>query len=199
MNVWFSLYMDCELGYAANIYESHILEKLYSYTDESTVFADVGAHIGIYSVLLASKGATVHAVEPIERNYQRIEDHAQRNGVEDRLHLHKVAASDSDGTADITIKDSERNSLVRNGVNQKSINTAQLDTLFSTEYPDLIKVDVEGAGEQLLDGAQKVLSAQPIWIVEHHTPKEEEAFVNSFESHGYSIESLGENHLLAKQ
>jgi len=58
---------------------------------------DIGAHIGDFSVLLASQGATVYAFEPSQLYGDYCRRNAALNGVAERVHLFNVGLGQGDG------------------------------------------------------------------------------------------------------
>ena len=54
---------------------------------------DVGANVGLYSLYFASRGCTVHSVEPVPVNADHIELSVRINGFSDRLFVHRYAIS----------------------------------------------------------------------------------------------------------
>lgn len=46
---------------------------------EDSVVIDVGAHIGAFSVLAAARGARVVALEPVQENFQLLEENLRLN------------------------------------------------------------------------------------------------------------------------
>ena len=72
------------------------------------------------------------------------------------------------------------------------VNTTTLDRLwrFSGRVPDLIKVDVEGAEDALLEGAKPILEPdRPRLAVEIHPPHGGRA-IRLLRSHGYGVTDL---------
>ena len=57
------------------------------------VVLDIGAHIGIFSIMAAKKGALVHAFEPFEVFQSYIKRNCEQNGVAGRVIVHGVGLS----------------------------------------------------------------------------------------------------------
>lgn len=71
-----------------------------------TRFFDIGANIGLYSVLLprmAPGVARVDAFEPVSGTRWRLAANLGLNGMAGRVHVHAVALSDREGSAEIAI------------------------------------------------------------------------------------------------
>ena len=82
--------------------EAQYLEPIFTsalrgtcFQDDGTrkVVVDIGANIGLYSAYFAMQGCIVHAFEPLEINADHVEMTSQANGLSERLHLHRIAAS----------------------------------------------------------------------------------------------------------
>jgi len=61
---------------------------------------DVGAHIGVFAVACAKRGATVHAFEPFPVFQEFIRKNAAANGVGEKVFVHGVGLSDCDQLVD---------------------------------------------------------------------------------------------------
>jgi len=66
--------------------------------------------------------------------------------------------------------------------------------------PDLVLVDVEGAGMNVLEGAVRVIERRhPALILEHHGSANRRKLFEWLMNRGYSVEDLGPRHILAQQ
>jgi len=124
------------------------------------LFADVGANVGAYSVLASGAvGARTAAFEPIEAAADMIEANARLNGIEDRLVLHRTAVGDAPGTVRMTTDRDTGNKVVADGLAGVDVPVVTLDTVFASETPVAMKIDVEGYTAEVLAGAQTILTA----------------------------------------
>lgn len=125
------------------------------------VVLDVGANIGVYSLLGAKRGGIVHAIEADPRNAQRLKNHVRLNGFESRIKVFEIAAMDHSGTL----------SIFRNPINCGGSNcfdgTDRVDitacTIDSLDLPpiDICKMDIEGAETRAILGMQKTIGRSP--------------------------------------
>jgi FkbM family methyltransferase len=127
-----------------------------------TVFFDVGAHVGFYTLLASSlvqRTGKVVAFEPFPMNIQYLEKHLMMNGVQN-VTLFKAAVSDHVGEA--AFQEGPSSSMGR--LNEKGglvVELVSLDDLFLkglVPLPDYIKIDVEGAELSVLNGARHMLT-----------------------------------------
>lgn len=121
---------------------------------EGATFVDIGANVGIYSLLAARAGARVVAVEPQPAVFARLAFNVRANGFES-VAAEQAAVADRAGTFEITID--ERNLGHSGGATAggRAI-TVPCTTLLALldahgiERPDLLKIDVEGAEDVIL-------------------------------------------------
>jgi FkbM family methyltransferase len=139
-------------------------------------FVDVGANVGIYSLLLAATNPSmpVHAVEPVPAIFARLRRNAELNGFP-TLWLHQVAASDSTGETVIHVPTNQavpiEASLVagfRPETTTVPVQAITIDALVSQAgIPEvgLLKVDTEGATRRVLDGAVATLCRDAPFVI----------------------------------
>ena len=151
---------------------------------ESGVFLDVGANIGRYSVSLAGRLDKVYAFEPSSRTFLALVRNVDVNGLVN-VHALKIALWNGDGTESFYVKGrSGLGSLVRrdNSIREERITTRALDHLIDDleiKRIDLVKIDVEGAEKEVLEGMRDtLLRFRPRLIVE--VSKRNECWVNGF-------------------
>jgi len=155
------------------------LRFLWTNLKPGSVFLDIGAHHGIYSIVAARKlgtNGTVVAFEPSSREYRRLRLHLRLN----RLHsvrAEPLALGSTTSTRtffQITSGDTTRGGLQppdsADRVSEISVETTRLDDYVSQsslKRVDLVKLDVEGGEREVLGGASLVLTKfRPIFICE---------------------------------
>lgn len=157
---------------------------------------DVGAHVGFTSLLAVDVGAKlVVAFEPDPQNYKRLKKNYQNN-YPDNIKPLPVAVSDTNGQSSFHSSSNSTsgiNSLAKDErLEQNStVETRSIDSL-AAEHPDpnVIKIDVEGAEQKVLEGAREVLdSSGPDLIIEVHTANTG-GRVDRLRQHGGSPENL---------
>lgn len=153
-------------AYWFGIYERHFQRLLWSELSSQSVFYDIGANAGFYSLLAARKGASVIAIEPSPTNAVFVRRHIELNRCH-RICLHEVAISDRDGTANF-VGDGASGHLGSAGF---PIRTVMLDSLVSSGLPapTHIKMDIEGEEFKALRGAQQsLLTYRPVIFLAVH-------------------------------
>jgi FkbM family methyltransferase len=147
---------------------------------------DVGAHVGMYTVLFASQvgaGGRVHAFEPLPANLALLADNVAHNGYGAIVQLAAVAVADTPGERVLHRYVGDRypggstmlHSLV-GGADYTPEATVAVVTLdqYSDEHgllaADFIKIDAEGAELRILRGAHALIARSPgiVLLVELH-------------------------------
>jgi FkbM family methyltransferase len=142
----------------------------YPFSEGSII--DIGANIGVVSILLAKRFAneTVHAVEPNPATLEALTSNLRRNKLTN-VKVHKVAVSDKDGTVHFNADgiDRGRASIVlESGENVVNVPCTKLDTLVRTNNisaVSILKVDVEGFEYSVFKGAHELLTSKQAPLV----------------------------------
>ena len=146
-----------------------------------SIFLDVGAYLGYYTLVMAAKAPEGHviAVEMDEVNQELLLANAARNRL-DNVTILKAAAFD-----EVTEAVYERNRFSASPgnqidlQNQRDWDEIRVPTVILDDYldesgvrPDLIKIDVEGAELRVLRGLKRTLNGEGIRLfVEVHPPQ----------------------------
>ena len=151
--------------YKDKTYEELELSCLKNICLESDTIIDIGANIGIFSVILAkvaSKGRLI-AIEPVASNRCLLQANLCINGIANASVLDTIV-SDKAGMVDFAVAEDEAYSSIREtGRNPTKeiirVKAVSLDDLFPAESVDVIKLDVEGAEMMVLRGGEKLFSS----------------------------------------
>jgi FkbM family methyltransferase len=150
--------------------ETALLKKM---VKEGMVFADIGANIGYYSLLvsqLVGKEGKIYAFEPAPENYSTLLKNIEMNGYQNIITVNK-AVSNTNGIVRFFIDES--NPLYHKLKNSKDIkgtievNATTLDDYFKDKERkiDIIKMDVEGAELAVLKGMRRVMTENKNLII----------------------------------
>ena len=131
------------------------------------VVFDVGAHVGIWSLLAARRvpSAQIHAFEPVPERVERLRAHVQQNGAYGIV-INSCAAGAENGSFSffgVHEGNTGASSLVRRAASDVEIRVPMvtLDAYVAQkqiERVDVIKIDVEGAEILVFNGATTLLS-----------------------------------------
>ncbi len=152
-------------------FEKHERRVFCAAVTPSSIVLDVGANVGIYTLLAAKRGARVIAIEADPSNIEILRHHVHLNGFGDRVTILHMAASDKDGA--LTLFRSPGNSGHSNlfeGVESVLIPGKTIDSLGLPPI-DVCKMDIEGAEMMALSGMQDIISRSPKMslLVEYNT------------------------------
>ncbi|MFD3619911.1 FkbM family methyltransferase [Streptomyces sp. NPDC058676] len=146
-------------------YEPGSLATWAALAAKSATIADVGAHVGYFSLIaaLANPNAKVHAFEPVDQVHARLSVNVRSNNVQN-VKLYQAGVSSSAGWADISVRFSgnllSTGSTLEHAADDaqlKRIQLMPLDEVFADTRLDLVKIDVEGHEMAVLQGARQVL------------------------------------------
>ncbi|MFJ6083986.1 FkbM family methyltransferase [Streptomyces sp. NPDC092369] len=161
---------------------------------KSTTIADVGAHVGYFSMIaaLANPKAKIHSFEPVDQIHARLSVNVRSNGLQN-IKLHQAGVSSQAGWAEISVRFSgnllSTGSTLEAGAagaELKRIRLLPLDEVFADTKLDLIKIDVEGHEMSVLEGARQVLKRdRPTVILEALQDAQMDALLAEFNPLGY--------------
>jgi FkbM family methyltransferase len=133
-------------------------------------FVDVGANVGLYTLLAAEAGARVIAVEPDPRAVQQLTRNLQLNEFD--ADVHEAALADATGVMPLVGSDGNRQALLvgsdrpGDGDPRRMVHVTTLDRIIGERRVAGVKIDVEGAERLVLEGAAEGLKAQRIKLLQ---------------------------------
>jgi FkbM family methyltransferase len=162
-------------AYWFGTYEVDRLRALANAVSSGAVVYDVGANVGIYSLLAslrAGPSGMVYAFEPLERNLLYLRRHLTLNKVENCVVL-EVAVCNREGTRSFSAASWSSSMAHLSTDGETSVPSTSLDNCVYGERrfrpPDILKIDVEGAEMEVLEGASRVLTEfHPTIFLEIH-------------------------------
>lgn len=165
---------------------------------------DIGAHIGVYTVLAAEKvGDTgkVVAIEPEPENYKQLLKNIELNNFRNVTPLN-IALFNHEGYENLylsSLSGSHSLSAKENIVSSIKVPLKTLDNLLeklNLKKVDIIKIDTEGAEIPILKGAEKTLKTNPnakIIVASYHYPSEVEEVCQFLNERGFKTIVLKES------
>lgn len=184
-------------------------------------FYDVGAHIGYYSLLaarLVGRQGRAVAFEPDPINAAALQENLSRNNLH-QVEVIPAAVWNVSGqvkfqrSSALSPEVSSRRGKVAGpageglGAGLIESEAVTLDAFAQNHpVPTMIKIDVEGAEAEVLQGAQRLISqARPIWLIEVHHQQAMDFLEENFRQNGYRTDWLARHpqfpfprHLLAQ-
>lgn len=161
---------------------------------------DVGANIGVWTIELAQRFATVVAFEPDTRAFQRLHENVStaRN-----VQAKNYAAWSCEGHIELrTFRNSEHSTLLQYGhdvtagpqLGTYRVGCYHID-FFSINDCDFMKIDTEGGEVDVIEGAvQTIIRTYPHLLIEVHN-KANRAWLETFLPElGYNVEVIHHPH-----
>jgi FkbM family methyltransferase len=149
------------LWHVPHLYEPRERKLFCSAITPGGTVLDVGANIGIYTLLAAKRGVRVFAIEADPRNAARLRRHIELNGFSEKVTVIEMAASDQEKAA--TLHRNPSNSGASSIVLGGGTIQVPVRTIDSLNLPpiDLCKMDIEGAELGALAGMQQTIQRSP--------------------------------------
>lgn len=155
-------------------HETKVMDRLMS---GACQILDIGANIGWHSIRFAIREpmASVHAFEPIPKNFAFLSRNIAANGLGQRVRTYNYGLSEKTGAVDFYLAPARcTNASLRNLAQDANAQTIRGLTLKLDDWcenyqarPDFIKCDVEGAEFLVFKGAENCLSTfKPVVFTE---------------------------------
>jgi FkbM family methyltransferase len=206
--IWMELNPRTSQSYVRGEGELAVQRVLAERIRPGTVFYDLGANIGLFSLLaarLVGAGGKVFSFEPDASVAARLRRNVARNGFENVTVVEAGIWSTSGDVNFIAANPASpdhglgRFAIGDDGAAGTPTKCVALDDFIqTTPAPNAIKCDVEGAEAEVFRGAEKLLEARRPWIVcEIHSAANDRALRDHFGRLGYHLEAVDASHLLA--
>lgn len=169
----------------------------------TSLFVDVGANLGYFSLVAAAMGHRVIAFEPMNRNVAKFQSSVTRNHFEDRVALYQNAVTYHSGGIVVLAETHHTNqgngkiqgfstqSGGRSGVYGRDfVYTVRLDEIVERDVL-LMKIDVEGFEGAVLEGATRLICRRVVRFIvveiSHDTRQNRDCPVGQMLRHFVSI------------
>lgn len=142
--------------------------------NRKVLFLDIGGDLGSYSVLVANRfsndSVRVKCFEPIAESCSLIRENVELNNREDQVEVYPVALLNEDRDkvemilnlatpGSSTMKEDKKGNT-----KTVTINTRKLDTILDDAVPEntviVMKIDVEGVEQEVLEGAENLIASK---------------------------------------
>lgn len=196
--------------YIFGTYELPVQEKLASLLKPGMVFYDVGANIGFFTIIAANivgPNGKVYAFEPLLENTEVVRHNVSINHFP-QVQVFQKAVTSTSGKERLFIAGFSGGSALETGdkppdlIGEINVETVSIDDLVRGEViqaPDVVKIDVEGAEVNVLEGMRDTIQKhRPVVIyeIDDHDPqnyqKKQKACEHFLAAYQYSIQELEE-------
>ena len=152
-------------------FEYELINFLSLILNKCSVFIDIGANIGIYTLLASQQMKNmgkVYAFEPSGWAYDRLLENLRINNF-NNVETFKIAVSDITGNLKFHMCDDDAYNSLSDAPMQKvkeviEIQSVRLENFCEEcgiKVVDIIKIDAEGADYRVLKGAENILKSNP--------------------------------------
>ena len=183
------------------------------------VVVDIGASVGIYTLIAASlvgESGKVYSFEPTPRTFDLLTKNIEMNGFSKIVDAKRIAVTDRNGKGTLSIyKDClGHNTLFQNPGDQDllEVETTCLDTALGAERKiDIVKIDAEGAEPYILRGMKNLIKQNPQMNIFmefapvhiHRAGINVEDFINEIHEYGFNFQRIddltGELHPVSRK
>jgi FkbM family methyltransferase len=195
---------------AFGIYENYEREVFKQFCREGATVVDIGANIGLYTVIAArnvGKSGKVISIEPHPESFRLLQTTIEVNGL-NQVHGFNLAAGDTSKTVALFVTDENKadSRIYDESSKRQSVPTqmVDLDSLLAAngiDRVDLIKMDIQGAEGLALRGMAKTLAnnATIVLIAEfwpwgiEQTGESASNFLRDLRSEGFRFSEIDED------
>jgi FkbM family methyltransferase len=184
------------------LYDYDEMNFLLRYLQEEDSFLDIGANVGIYTLLAAYKiqSGSIYSFEALPKNYSRLAENLNLNNFQ-QVKSFAIAVSDSTGSIALNLAEGDSMPFITTTTTDNSIivPTNTLDNCLQDQEVNnltLAKIDIEGAEILAFKGATSLLKQQRpyVWILEindtvNHFGHQKKDVVNFLQDYGYGLYS----------
>jgi FkbM family methyltransferase len=143
-------------------YETEEIAAFCSFVKPGCTVLDVGANVGLYTLLAAKRGARVFAIEADPHNAARLRYHVKLNRLESRVTVLEMAATETERTISLFRNPQNwgESNIVNRGDFYGTVAGSPIDSL-NLPSVDICKMDIEGAELLALKGMERTLERSP--------------------------------------
>lgn len=165
------------------------------------LFVDIGANIGLYSVIVAQAGTAVVAFEPDPRNAAQLRANIFINRLVDRITVNEVAVSETSGTVNFRLFSDTSTGQSRVSTQRNyAVRSVSLDDFMAMNGQRLfLKIDIEGHELSAVAGMQRVLVTNQCFLQIESLSPNDEKLLQLMSANGYRrLRTIGYDHFFAK-
>ncbi len=153
-------------------HEINFIERISEHLCSDDVVFDIGANIGVLTLLMArqleNSSARIYSFEPEPRNFNKLVRNVSLNQLQSMIQPRQLALGAEKGTVALHVRGTVgegRHSIAesKGATDSISVELSTCEAFAHDEeaFPDLLKIDVEGAEGQVLQGLTGLLQTHP--------------------------------------
>ena len=193
-----------------NEFSPDITEIFRKNVKRGDIVVDVGAHIGYFTVILADivgDRGKVFAFEPNPKTFSILKKNIETNNIKNVV-LEKLALSNIETEEFVKEAELSAGTVVDKNFTQGiKVKTTTFDKYFHDIKIDFIKIDVQGAEYNILNGGEKIFEKKPKCIIEIHptifdsngNTINSDKVIKILKKYNYEIFNITKNKLLDKE
>lgn len=155
-------------GATGNLYcglhEFNEMIFLLHYLRKEDLFIDIGSNIGSYSILASGHvGCNTISIEPIPNTFNKMLDNINLNRLNEKISPLNIAIGSRCGKIHFTRNLDTVNHVAVNIVKDTiEVEVDTLDNVVKANFPNLLKIDVEGYETEVINGGVKTLEKESL-------------------------------------
>ena len=151
--------------YGDNAFEEYTSDLLLKYVGDGSVFIDIGAHYGYYTLLIGSQkpDCRILSFEPVPENAEILKKNIALNGLRN-VEIHQAAVSNTAGTRSLHVTQASCNCGFHGhpgsgNIKEIEVETVRLESLLHEigDHDVTIKIDTAGHELYVLEGMEQFL------------------------------------------
>jgi len=173
--------------------------------DNKSIFLDIGANIGSYSVLLSDKTKKIYAFEPSPVSNKLCRKNFSLNNIKVN-NVNKIALSDKKGVFSFsdfggatTVNYLTEGSDAKIKVKTDFLDNWVKDNIKSRDFNLVLKIDVEGSEKKVIKGASLLLKNKKIKYLVFEVLEKKSKVFELLKSYGYKSVLISENNYYAEK
>lgn len=177
-------------GYATGRRAEEQMDVFRQLISPGDIVWDIGAHHGYVTLLAAARvqpDGWVYAFEPGRENRRILERHIRWNRLRN-VSVHECALASYDGTARFGGGTTSKMHTLGGGGDEVAVCTGEaLVRSGLVRAPNFVKIDVEGAEADVLEGALPILPSGVVMLVAIHSATADEGCTSLLRANGFQL------------
>ena len=152
-------YDDLKFYIRENTLDDFVIRETKSYLkkitlDKNDIWLDAGSNIGAFAMRISNQVNKIIALEPCPENFSIIKKNLKINNIKNVISIKKAIVGNNDKIRDFFLNNKTNKGthsfLVKRGRNKIAVNCININELIKKYNINKIKIDVEGAEEEII-------------------------------------------------